>query len=416
MSHYPFPKIEHIDQIKEAIAGRDEFIIAERDGFSVVNYMVHLLDSFPPIEIAYSDGQETPGFLTTGPYYNTQADRNYAIRRECRGLVFGPHGEVISRRYHKFFNVNERPETMMNHIDLSKPHVILEKLDGSMITPIKINGEIRWCTKMGITDMTPMVEEFVEKKENYKDFAKHVLLNDNTPIFEWCSRKNRIVIDHPEDRLILTAIRHNLSGKYYDYADLIYWAKAFNIDVVQNVSFKSLEGMLAATKELKDVEGWVVRFDDGQMIKIKCDWYCRLHATKDMLTREKDIVELIVNSQMDDQKPFMLAEDVKKVEHYEIEFFNYLIQYGLAIKRIYMRIRDCDISRKDFALGMHPFILKDLEKSLIFRLWDDPTQNIYEMLSDVVKKNVSTGRKFEAIKKQLFPDLVWDYYQEIDGE
>jgi hypothetical protein len=36
-------------------------------------------------------------------------------------------------RYHKFFNINESREANVANIDFSRPHVILEKLDGSMV-------------------------------------------------------------------------------------------------------------------------------------------------------------------------------------------------------------------------------------------------------------------------------------------
>jgi hypothetical protein len=88
----------------------------------------------------------------------------WAVRRELRGLIFDESGQVISRRFHKFFNstftfhvsktdpvnvfsnvvdeygvvcvVGELPETKPELIDLSKPFTILEKLDGSMIGSI----------------------------------------------------------------------------------------------------------------------------------------------------------------------------------------------------------------------------------------------------------------------------------------
>ena len=47
---YQFPKIEHIDDVRPAIEGRDEFIIAERDWGFIVNYMVVMPDTFPPVD------------------------------------------------------------------------------------------------------------------------------------------------------------------------------------------------------------------------------------------------------------------------------------------------------------------------------------------------------------------------------
>lgn len=205
--HYPFPKIESLDDVLPAIEGRDEFIVAKREHYTVVNYLVVMDDTFPEVKTAGGSA-----------LMREEATRHKAIRRECRGLVFGNDGKVISRRLHKFFNVNERDETQADKIDLSKPHVILEKLDGSMITPIPIGDGIRWGTKMGVTEVALGAEEFVAKNPQYQELARWCIDNGKTPIFEWVSRKQRIVIDYEEDDLILIAIRDNITGEYMPYS------------------------------------------------------------------------------------------------------------------------------------------------------------------------------------------------------
>ena len=104
--NYKFPQLHTLSQVRAAINDAKEFIIAERDYGWVVNYMVAGLTTFPEVQTV-----------------------NDAIRRECRGLIFDQDGNLISRPLSKFFNVNERDETQINRIDLSQPHVILEKLD-----------------------------------------------------------------------------------------------------------------------------------------------------------------------------------------------------------------------------------------------------------------------------------------------
>lgn len=88
----------------------------------------------------------------------------------------------------------------------------------SMITPIPVDGNIRWGTKMGVTDVALGAEEFVAKNPQYQELAKWCIQNKKTPIFEWVSRKQRIVIDYEEDNLILIAIRDNVTGEYMPYA------------------------------------------------------------------------------------------------------------------------------------------------------------------------------------------------------
>lgn len=190
--HYEFPVITDIEQVREAIKGRPEFIEAVRDDYIVFNYLNNLPDTFPPV----TNEQE-------------------AILRECRGLIFSKDGKVLSRRYHKFFNMNERPETRIGEFDVDQPHVILEKLDGSMLSFIEINGEPYWATKMGAPEFHKMVSEFIQKSSiDYVSFCREIVNSGFTPIFEFISRRAQIVIDYPEENLILTAIRHNITGEY----------------------------------------------------------------------------------------------------------------------------------------------------------------------------------------------------------
>ena len=231
---YKFPVITHLDDVRSAIEGRDEFIVAKRDWGYVVNYMVSMTDTFPPVsdDEYWCPGCKMPMSETEGcgSQRCPEAVNLAAIRRECRGILFYPDGRLMMRRLHKFFNVNERDETQQHLVDLSQPHVILEKLDGSMITPVVVNDAIRWGTKMGITDVSMGAELFVAKHPNYAEFADLHIDRGQTPIFEWCSRKQRIVVDYPQDRLVLIAIRDNTTGAYKSYEQMRSYAEAYGID------------------------------------------------------------------------------------------------------------------------------------------------------------------------------------------
>lgn len=57
------------------------------------------------------------------------------MNRECRGIIFHKEtGNLVARRLHKFFNINEMDETKAERIDLSKPHILLTKADGLNLT------------------------------------------------------------------------------------------------------------------------------------------------------------------------------------------------------------------------------------------------------------------------------------------
>lgn len=191
--NYEFPEIRTIRDVLPHIEGREEFIVAERDFGTVINYNVVMPDTFS----------------MTGP-----DDLGGAIRRECRGLKFYPNGEIAARPFHKWFNVSEKEETQIHAIDMSVPHFIEEKLDGSMIHPMLVNGYIRWMTKMGITNVSMQAEEFVAKNTKYKEFASWCINNGLTPLFEWCSPFNQIVVLYEEEKLTLLAVRENITGNY----------------------------------------------------------------------------------------------------------------------------------------------------------------------------------------------------------
>lgn len=200
--NYTFPHITHIDQLRKALAGRQEFIFAERDGCIIANYLVNLADTFP-----------------TPDTKDEELNEAYRLRREARGIIFcAKTGKVISRPLHKFFNVGEKPETSINSIDFNQNHVILHKLDGSFIRPFRTyDGKLRIGTKMGETDVAAQAAEFFFARQEYVNAGNWACDNDITLIFEWVSRKNRIVLNYEEDNLVLLAARHNVSGEYLSY-------------------------------------------------------------------------------------------------------------------------------------------------------------------------------------------------------
>lgn len=186
-----YPEIRHINDILPYIQDSPEFIVAEKEGYKVLNYVVATHDTFPSGDIH---------------------------RRECRGLIFDSEtGKITRRPLHKFHNIGEREDTMLDNIDFSKSHKIFEKLDGSMIAPFEIgigSGIIRFGTKMGVTDVSMQAEVFVSENPRYMNFAKWCISNEITPIFEWVSNQQRIVLDYPKDDLILIAARHMVTGEY----------------------------------------------------------------------------------------------------------------------------------------------------------------------------------------------------------
>lgn len=347
--NYLFPEIKNIKQASEAIKDRPEFIEVNRDDYVVFNYILSHEDSF-----------DDP------------------MRRELRGLIFNRSGDVLSRRFHKFFNMNEKEETQSNNIDWNKPHVVLEKLDGSMITPLVINGEVRWATKMGITEVAIQCEEFLKGKDNYHQFALNTHTQKVTPIFEFIAPDNRIVISYEEPKLILLALRNNLTGKYYNLDMMKLISEQYNIPMV-----KTYSGDISNIRDQVGIEGVVVRFDDGHMVKVKTDWYVAIHKAKDQILFEKNVIKLIFEEKTDDILPNLLDSDKIRINSYKEILVDNIDLYVENI-RTFLETKKNDISRKEFALDIAPN-LQPIIRNVYFTCWNGDKDIRTELIKNILK-------------------------------
>jgi RNA ligase len=392
--NYQFPLINNISDVLPAIAGRDEFVVAEKEGYTVINYNVMMADTFPDVE------EDEEGWLSVA-----------AVRRECRGIIFDSEtGEILRRPFHKFFNVNERDETQDYVVDLSRPHAILEKLDGSMIAPFRVDRQTIWGTKMGVTDVAKPVEEFVKNHPVYADFALGLLTGECTPIFEWCSRKQRIVLDYKEDRLILTGIRENVSGEYWTHTEMCEYAEIFGIPVVRQFEPQTdMKAFLDYVRDLEDLEGFVVRFDDGHMLKLKCHWYLQIHKAKEAILQDRNIVELILEEHLDDVKAHLPAEDRDCLTQFENEINHDIGDRVYMIHNDLTWLKEEGIDRKTFALE-HASNYDQFTRAIMFKNFDvkvDSTK-LWADVCNTIRNNLTKTVKYEAIRDAWFPGVVYN--------
>jgi RNA ligase len=371
--NYKFPEIRTIDDVLPHIEGRSEFIVAEREFGTVINYMVSMADTFD----------------MTGP-----DDLGGAIRRECRGLIFDTEGRIMSRPFHKFFNVNERLETMSHYIDMSQPHVIMEKMDGSMIRPILVNGVIRLATKMGVTSVAEEAENFLVNSTQYFQiykWLKSCVTSGVTPIFEYIAPTNKIVIEYSEPKLVLLAMRNNITGNYYmpDSAPFEVVAQYGSVD-------GSLSDYIARAREMQGREGDIIRFANGQMLKIKNDWYVRIHKTKDLIRSERNIADIIVNEQLDDVIPLLDAADLVTVRAYEQRF-------DAAVENVLGRLEGLvTLARvlhggvkKEVAINFIPNLKNKEDAAFIFSALDG--KELRPLVIKKIKDSVGNGPKYDAM-------------------
>lgn len=332
---YKPARIEHIDEVLPHVEGRADFVVAGKDGYTVIDYHFALPDTFD------------------NPY-----------RLECRGLKFGPDGRILARPFQKFFNVGEKPGATAENLDLSQQHIVMEKMDGSMIHPAIVDGKVVFMTRMGRTDVARKAERHLTR-----GVAEQCRINLEagwTPIFEFTAPDNRIVIQYPESRLTLLALRSTIHGYYSWHATAEIAARNMNVNAVSIHEMSDDPKLfLAHARSVVGLEGFVIRFADGFMVKAKGEDYVLKHRAKESVLQEKNVLALIVRDELDDVLPLLDPIDRANVERYRKE-----VLAGIAeAEDIVSRVVECgkDADQKTFATVLLSDVIPQV-RSLAFQV------------------------------------------------
>lgn len=249
--------------------------------------------------------------------------------RECRGIVFNSKtGKVVGRPLHKFFNLNEREETLVTNLDWGNVSRVMDKRDGSMIhTVLMPDGSVKLKSKKSFeSDVAKAAQKFFDADPNFAEFAKYLKFYDATAIFEYTAPDSRIVLWYEEPSLTLLTVRNNKTGEYSNFSEIDWISRKFGIPKVEQilefydeVSWKfDVMKMMEAAKTREGIEGWVVQFENGDMIKVKTDWYLKRHHAITFV-RERDIAQLVVDEGIDDMKSMLVGFGIEVSEIIEIE-------------------------------------------------------------------------------------------------
>lgn len=278
-------EIRHLDEIVPLIEGRKDFVTKRADGYIAVDYAIQLFDTF-----------DDPR------------------RVEIRGLKFHPDGEIMARPLHKFFNLGERADLQV--LSLDAEHVIMDKLDGSMVHGAMLrDGSTHFMTRMGMTDVA-------RKAERHLTLATRAALADMlhdgiTPIFEFTAPDNRIVVKYAESGLTLLALRETVSGRYLPRDEMERVASILGVPTVRVWAAPASPSELVDTvRALKGAEGIVISFASGPWLKIKGEEYALMHKAKDSITREKNVLAVLLDGAADDLRPLLTEEDRKPFDEY----------------------------------------------------------------------------------------------------
>jgi len=267
----------NISELSEAIA-RDEIRVKTEivDGqeFRIVCYM-----------IASPDLWDVPNAL------------------ECRGITFDSEGNCVCRTMEKFFNINENKHSQLSDLDFNHA-LAFDKLDGSMISIVRVNNKLYCKTKKSFYSSVALsAQKYFDTQPNLQALSNYMIDRGWTPTFEYESPETQIVIQQTEQKMSLLLARNIVSGTYLPNDDLVILANWQHTPIPGWSNVTNILNLIALAKEAVGVEGWVIQLQSGVRVKLKTDWYLKLHRLTDYT--ERSIFDLIIAEEIDDLMPLL---------------------------------------------------------------------------------------------------------------
>ena len=328
---------------------------------------------------------------------------------EMRGLTFrGPLKEGIYQRFihlHKFFNWGEQGATEGVDPKINQIIAAPEKIDGSMIVPILIDGKFVCKTKgTFFSEQAETATKIIDENQLLYDLITNCYLRRSIPIFEFCSPWNQIVIPYKKDELVLLQVRNMETGEYEH--DLQKYAE-YGIKIPEMGDITTLESYLNQAETLVDTEGWVLQFDNGHFAKVKTEWYRALHhVLTEGLTRENEMIYWVLNEMLDDvlgnvppddprrDYAFALAEFLRgKINEWIIEVQQVI--WELDPKRPNSRKTFAIANKEHHLFGVMMQCFTDHENGI----HDD--EKIFEYMKELILKKTNAWTKAKVWLKSL---------------
>lgn len=256
-----------------------------------------------------------------------------------------------------------------------------------------------------------MERDFLPTKTNitYREFCMEWIEKGYTPLFEWCSYRQQIIVSYPEDMLVLTAIRNNATGLYVSYSEMLASAQTHNVPLTKpmKVSFgdqyQSLGELLQHVKETSDLEGFVLCFDNGEFYKLKTEWYfARSKKVAGHFTgQEKELWDLILNRKIDDLGGALGPKRTEALEQHSMRLWQALERSAERItKWIEDKKRAGYTARKDFADLLDKEVPKPFT-AIYFHIFSG---------ADALEEIVQKCKEYMNNRNKL--DIVRDYFAE----
>lgn len=200
------------------------------------------------------------------------------ITLACRSLVINNQtGEIVGRGFGKFFNYEENRHTPTESMR------VFNKADGSLGILFYFHEMNRWI--FSTRGSFESEQSTIGKQMLDKLYPQYVDLDKSLSyMFEIIYPENRIVVNYGTVRKLVYLSSFEVNGTEHL---LIEDMRDRGFDVIEEFDFsdKSLDEL--KTMNIPNTEGFVIRYDSSERVKIKFEDYLKLHKTITNISNKK---------------------------------------------------------------------------------------------------------------------------------
>jgi RNA ligase len=312
------------------------------------------------------------------------------FNRMCRGLILDMKNQrVLAWPFNKFFNLDQMPETKYDKLEVLGRFDTSEKLDGSMIIMFRDpnTNKLMLTTKGSLDSEHGQYANAIEMPSGFW-IVSSKYMESGTLIFELISKRFQIVVDYKkkgyEEGLYLIGYRDHISGNLASFNEVDKIANDLGVNTFKRYPFTSLDSLLTTAKDLPVLEeGFVLRFEDDLMVKVKGSAYLAAHRFISHLS-DRNILEAVAEgtaANLATLAPEEYRQDVlDKIDHFnkrvtELEHTCYNL-YSESPK---------EVARRDFAFWVNANVPSHF-KGFMFQLLDQKPVNrkhMFKVLEEI---------------------------------
>lgn len=301
------------------------------------------------------------------------------ITLNSRGHVYNVRtGERVACLFSKFFNLNER-DCRYEVLPWDKPYEVYEKMDGWIGGLFRHKGKF-WVSTRGSfhSDGSKWASSFIQ----HKDLS--FLPDEVTLVFEIITPEQKIILDYKGERtLYVLAAFNRHTGEEYQREQVEIWAKEAGLPIVEIHRSMTIQDCLKMKDELKDREGFVIRFHDGKRVKVKTEWYCAIAKIMANLT-PISVWECMGEGKVKQEYLRSIPEELKPlVDKYKNELESQFVKIRKILEITLIPLIEANKdSRKSFAMSLSKKTA--IIKKAAFSFYDRKEEAIEKIVMDLI--------------------------------